>query len=195
MTLMKYGKAIANAKRERNLFVLELAAAGAAMAARSLKPRRAMAIAGCGRPTHLDSQNKRIRVWHRRLAHASNAQIVRASKLTDGIDLNTSNSKYDPAEIFIDSDDSDASDSNFDSKTPTANDPKASDPAPIIAAGQENNFDNPDNLDKLCTPCVGSKSTQVVRQNKSMTVTTSKLEEVHADLWGLHDPPSRSGNT
>lgn len=113
---MKYGKAIANAKRERNLFVLELAAAGAAMAARSLKPRRAMAIAGCGRPTHLDSQNKRIRVWHRRLAHASNAQIVRASKLTDGIDLNTSNSKYDPAEIFIDSDDSDASDSNFDSK-------------------------------------------------------------------------------
>lgn len=27
-----------------------------------------------------------------------------------------------------------------------------------------------------------------------MTPTTSKLEEVHADLWGLHDPPSQSGS-
>lgn len=123
---MKYEKAIANAKRERNLFVLELVAAGAAMAARSLKPRTAVAIGGRGRPTHLDSRNKRIRVWHRRSAYAGNAQVVRASKLTDGIDLNTSNSEYDPAEILIDSDDSDASDSNSDSKTPTANDPKAS---------------------------------------------------------------------
>ncbi len=28
-----------------------------------------------------------------------------------------------------------------------------------------------------------------------MTPTTSKLEEVHADLWGPHDPPSQSGST
>lgn len=28
-----------------------------------------------------------------------------------------------------------------------------------------------------------------------MTVTTSKLEEVHADLWGPHNPPSRSRDT
>lgn len=27
-----------------------------------------------------------------------------------------------------------------------------------------------------------------------MTATTSKLEEVHADLWGLHKPVSQSGN-
>lgn len=52
-----------------------------------------------------------------------------------------------------------------------------------------------DALDKLCTPCVGSKSTRVVRRNKSMTPTTNKLEEVHADLWGPHDPPSQFGST
>ncbi len=51
-----------------------------------------------------------------------------------------------------------------------------------------------EDLDKLCTSCMRSKSTRVVRQNKSMTAITSKLEEVHADLWGLHDPPSQSGN-
>ena len=28
-----------------------------------------------------------------------------------------------------------------------------------------------------------------------MTPTTSKLEEVHADLWGSHHPPSQSGST
>lgn len=27
-----------------------------------------------------------------------------------------------------------------------------------------------------------------------MTPTTTKLEEVHADLWGPHDPPSQSGS-
>lgn len=27
-----------------------------------------------------------------------------------------------------------------------------------------------------------------------MTPTTNKLEEVHADLWGPHDPPSQSGS-
>ena len=52
-----------------------------------------------------------------------------------------------------------------------------------------------DVLDKLCTPCVGSKSTQVIQRNKSMTPTTDKLEEVYANLWGPHDPPSQSGST
>lgn len=94
MTLMKDGSAIAHAKRERNLFILDLAIPGVAMSIRCLKPK-AMAITGRGRPTHLVSRNKRIRVWHRRLAHASNARVVRAAKLTDGINLsNTSNDEY-----------------------------------------------------------------------------------------------------
>lgn len=41
-------------------------------------------------------------------------------------------------------------------------------------------------LDKLYMPCVGSKLTQTVRRNKSMTTTISKLKEVHWDHTNLH---------
>lgn len=151
----------------------------------------AMAIKGRGRPTHLVNHNKRIRIWHRRLAHASNARVIRASNLTDRIDLNdTSSKEYNLAKVFIDSDDSDASDS--DSLQSNKEAPTAPVPTSIVATCQAN---DPDSLDKLCTPCVGSKSTRVVRQNKSATITTNKLEKVHANLWGLHNPPSRSGST
>lgn len=52
-----------------------------------------------------------------------------------------------------------------------------------------------DRLDKLCKPCVRSKLTRVIRCKKSITVTTEKLEEVHADFWGPHNPPSQWGST
>lgn len=42
--------------------------------------------------------------------------------------------------------------------------------------------DDDDALDKLYTQCIGSKSTRVIRKNKSMTPATRKLKEVHADL-------------
>ncbi len=71
-----------------------------------------MAIRGKGRPTHLVSQNKRIRLWHRRLAHVNNARVVRAFKLVDGVDLGPDNKEYDPAEVFIDSDNSDNSEAS-----------------------------------------------------------------------------------
>ena len=71
---------------------------------------RAMAITGRGRPTHLVSQNKRIRLWHRRLVHVSNARVVRASKLVDDISLDQDDREYNPAKVFIDLDDSNASD-------------------------------------------------------------------------------------
>lgn len=54
---------------------------------------------------------------------------------------------------------------------------------------------NSDAIDKLCTPCIGSKLTRVVRCNKSMTVITNKLKEIHVDLWGPHDPPSQLKST
>lgn len=122
MTLMKDGKIVAHAKRERNLFTLDLATSGKAMAIILVRPKaKAMAITGRGQPSHLVSQNERIRLWHRRLAHASNARVVRASKLVDGIDLDYSDKEYDPAEVLIDSDNPDVSDlseANGDS-TPT----------------------------------------------------------------------------
>ena len=189
MTLMRNGKIIAQAKRDRNLFTLELAQPGRAMAtikAVSILPK-AMAIQGRGRPTHLVSQNKRIRLWHRRLAHISNGRVVRASKLVDGIQLGHDDDKeYNPAEVLIDSDDSDASDAS-DSEEPLKM-PSGMEAKPTTVVCQTK-IEDPDILDKLCTPCVGSKSTRVVRRNKSMTATSNKLEEVHADLWGPHDPP------
>lgn len=171
MTLMRKDKVIAHAKRVQNLFTLDLAAPGQAMSVRS----RAMTITGRGRPTHLVSQNKRICIWHRRLGHISNARVVRASKLTDGIALGLQDKEYDPAKVLIDSDDSDDSESS-DIETTGAPNPA---PTPALALANQVN----DVLDKLCGPCVGSKSTRVVRRDKSITPTTSKLEEVHADLW------------
>lgn len=47
-------------------------------------------------------------------------------------------------------------------------------------------------MDKLYAPCIGSKFTQIMRQNKTMILTIKKFEKVHADLWGLHHPPSQS---
>ena len=191
MTLMKSGSIIARAKRNHNLFTLDLAMPGQIMSAIS----RAMAITGRGRPTHLVSQNKRIRLWHRRLAHASNARVVRASKLVDGIDLGPKK-EYNPVEVLIDSEESDADETGDQPQSMTNSTQPHADPSSTIRqmkAGTDK--DDGDILDKLCTPCVGSKSTRVVRRDKSMTPTTNKLEEVHADLWGPHDPPSQSGSS
>lgn len=158
-----------------------------------------MRMRGKGRPTHLVSRNKRIRLWHRRLANVSNARVVRASKLVDGIDIGLK--EYDPAEVFIDSDDSEVS-SDDESPPNSASQSALLEPVPSSIETMIPNVDSvlqtkendDDGIAKLCTPCVCSKSTQVVRHNKSMTPTTNKLEEVHADLWGPHDPPSQSGS-
>lgn len=196
MTVMRNGKIIAHAKRDRNLFTLELAQPRRAMATIktvSILPK-AMAIHGRGRPTHLVSQNKRIRLWHRRLAHISNARFVRAPKLIDGIQLGyDDNEEYDPAEVLINSDDSDASDASDSEESPTMPSVMEATPTSVVC---QTKIEDPDILDKLCTPCVGSKATRIVRRNKSMTATSNKLEEMHADhLWGPYDPPSQSRST
>lgn len=155
----------------------------------------AMAI-GRGRPTHLVSKNKKIRIWHRRLGHASNARVVRTSKLVDGIDLD--GNKYDPTEVFIDSDTEDENDTiNLDNSSnldfpSTARDFVAN---ATVTEQETPSSSNTSDFDQLCGLCVGSKSTSIVIRNKPMTTTKEKLEEVHADLWGPHHPASRSGNT
>lgn len=52
---MRERKVITHTKQKRNLFVLELTATGIAMAIRSFKSRKIMAITNCGRPAHLVS--------------------------------------------------------------------------------------------------------------------------------------------
>ncbi len=43
-------------------------------------------------------------------------------------------------------------------------------------------IDSGSDFDKICEPCVGSKQTRVVRQQKPMRPAEDKLEEVHVDL-------------
>ena len=49
-------------------------------------------------------------------------------------------------------------------------------------------IDLDDNFEQLCDSCIESKHTKIIR-HKKMTLTTCKLQEIHADLWGPHDPP------
>lgn len=213
IALMKDGKTIAHARRSRNLFILDLATPGKIMKVNhdviTLKHTyQTMALRGRGRATHLVSKNRRIRIWHRRLGHASNARVIRAAALVNGIDLY--GAKYDPSEVFVDSEESEHDTSEEDN---TAEDVNVVDESeqhdtdtavaaltfqtsaidPALDSTLETSAIDPD-LEKLCTTCVASKSTRTVKRHKSMTPASEKLEEVHADLWGPHEPPSRSGN-
>lgn len=154
MTLMRNGEIIALARREKNLFVLDLAHSGRAMAIISQK---AIATTGRGWPIHLVSQNKWIRLCHWCLVYVSNARVVRAAKLIDGINFNIEDKGYDPVEVTIDSDDSDMSDPDADSD-PHINGLPNTQSASEVAHATKANKDN-DLLNKLCTLCVRSKST------------------------------------
>ncbi len=75
MVLKQRGKTIGLATKRKNLFILNQI------------PGKTMLIKGRGRPTYLLSKNLQIRLWHRRLGHASNVRVVGASKLIDGIEI------------------------------------------------------------------------------------------------------------
>lgn len=120
----------------------------------------------------------------------SNPRVVKTSKLIDSINIGLK--KYDPAKISIK--EYDLSEIAIDSDNSKAFSNKNKSPANIAlrprkATISDRNFFSQTRGDdnrffKLYTPCVGSKSTQVVGWDKSMTTTIGKLEEVHADLWG-----------
>ncbi len=133
-----------------------------------------MAITGQGQLTHLVTQNKYIYLWHWWLAHVSNTRIVKTTKLVISIVLKQKSREYDFAEIFIDSDNSNAILDEEESPIQLS--------AETSTTAIHQTIENPDVIDKICIPCIGSKSTQIVRQNKSMTQTTTKLEEVHSNL-------------
>lgn len=185
MTLMQAGVPIAHARRDRNLFILDLAS-----------PNKAMQVTGPGLPTHLVSKNKKVRVWHRSFGHASNARIIRASKLLTG--MGSFDNAYDPTEIYSDTEQSESDDDEQltdlgqrDNKQPVNPDNQLAIPSAMASV-----LDIPESdFDRICTLCIASKQTRVVIRNKSMTEVKKKLEEVHVDLWGLHYPPSLSGKT
>lgn len=207
MALINDGEIIAHAKRSRNLFILNLATPGKVMKVSqkvnthlvdntSQSTNQTMALRGRDRPTHLIRKNRKIRIWHRRVEHVSNTRVIRAStSLVNGIDLQQA--KYNPSEVFIDLDKSEY-DTDEDNNPNQSDKQKDADQAltfqtSALDPALETSTINPD-LKKLCTTCIASKSTRTVKRHKSMTPANEKLEEVHADLWGPHDPPSRSGN-
>ena len=50
---------------------------------------------------------------------------------------------------------------------------------------------NIDGVEELCEACIKSKYIRIVK-SKKMTLITKRLEEIHANLWGSHDPASIS---
>lgn len=114
----------------------------------------------------------------------------------DGIDFKDIPSKeYDLAKILINLDDSNTFDAII-SKVPITSTISSAISLTLVAlpflahlaitlstaVAASTQADNLNNLNKLCMPCVGCKSTEIVRQNKSMTVTISKLEKMHANF-------------
>lgn len=146
MTLMQEQQEIAQARRDRNLFVLDLSMPNKIM--QTTLPPRVMTAQGRGRSTHIVSTNKRVRVWHRRMGHASNARIIQASKLLT--EMGNFNAKYNPAKIYSDS---------KQSQSDSDDDAMKEGPELLIAFGThfaDNNFDS------LCISCLASKQPRVV---------------------------------
>ena len=126
--------------------------------------------------------------------------------LVDGIDLGAIDKEYDLAKVLIDSDNSKTSDSeptDLTTNAPQIPEPlvtaqaivnRQKIPESLVTAQAVAAYQVSDVLDKICAPCVGSKSTRTVRRHKCMTPTTAKLEQVHIDFWGPHNPPSQSGS-
>ena len=124
--------------------------------------------------------------------------MIRVSKLVNGVNFGLAE-EYNPAKIFVDSKNSDVEDFGDDSQlelvpTQPILQPILNKPS-LVTCQLKADIDDSNALDRLYTLCVRSKSTRIVRKNKSITPITNKLEEVHADLWGLHNLLSQSGST
>ena len=50
---------------------------------------------------------------------------------------------------------------------------------------------NIDGVEELCEACIKSKDTRIVK-SKRMTSTIKRLQEIHANIWGLYDTASTS---
>lgn len=160
---------IAHAKRGRNLFILDLATPEKIMQTNVTPGEHAMMTTRRERPQHLVSHSKKVRIWYRRFGYASNAQIIRASKLLAGIgEFSTT---YDPAKIYSNSEASEPEDVNVNIEPELHATLQAS---RVTYSGSD--------FDEIYELCVGSKQTCVVRQQKPLTQAKDKLEVVHVNL-------------
>ena len=178
MVLKQEGSIIGSATRKKNLFILDT----------QLSPGEATLVKGRGRPTYLLGKNPQIRLWHQQLGHASNARVIRTSKLVDGIDITIDNSQQE--ERYSSDSENNNKDENLE---PCLNNPPVLTTTLLNKITSTSNFNLDNNVKQLCDPYIESKHTKIVR-HKKMTLTTRKLQEIYADLWGPHDLPLLSGN-
>ena len=135
-----------------------------------IAPSKTMLVKGRRKPTYQLSSNLQVRLWHRRFGYTSNARVIQASKLVDGIDLGKTGPVNKPHFSNSESSDSDAE---------------------AINKAIEYNLGD---VEELCETCIESKYTRIVK-SKKMTPTTRRLQEVHANLWGPQEPASISGKS
>lgn len=127
-----------------------------------------MAITGKDWSIGLVSQNKRICLWHQQLAHVSIARILKIAKLVDNINLEPNNKRYNSAEVLIDLNDSNTSDCS-DQKKSLIQNPSIQMSTKIVAevipwtATHQIRIKDLNNPNKLCTPYIRNKSTQMVK--------------------------------
>lgn len=122
-------------------------------------------MTGQGRPNFLEAKTEAEQLWHRRLAHASHKRIDNLTKLVDGMKMSKTTKNYTTVPL----------DTQLHAESNPVESSMLTTTRPI------------------CEPCVVSKQTRIVG-HKPMTPTTRRLERVHSDLWGPHDPPSLGGN-
>ena len=182
IVLKQRGNVIGVATRKKNLFVLDT---------RSLSDK-VMLVKGRGRPTYLLSKNPQIKLWHHRLGHALNARVIKASKLTNGIDITIKDDQQSLEKCFS----SDSEKDNEDNSSKPSLDSVDIFPIPIttLLNKMTSTIDHDDSVKQLCDPCIENKYTKIIR-HKRMTPIIHKFQEIHADLWGAHDLPSLSRRT
>ena len=131
--LLKRGNAtIGTASRLRNLFVLD-----------TNTPKFAKALKKLGRPTYLQSENKAVRLWHRRFAHASNARIIRIARNVDGMKIDLE-SMPDDKLLPLQSFESESSESKIQPRQQTSQQAQCAKKAAIA-------------FDRIQTPCKPSR--------------------------------------
>lgn len=158
---------IAHAKYDQNFIVLEPAT-----------PNKAMQITGYSQPTHLMNKNSIVKVLHYRFGHFNNIKIINSSKFLTA--MGNFNKVYNLIKVCSNSKQSNNNSSNNIYLVSAAK-------ALLLALSLNNNFNC------LCTLCITSKQTQILRKNKLISKVNKKLNEIYVDPWGPYYPPSLFG--
>lgn len=140
-----------------------------------------MLVQGRGRPTYLLSSNLQIRLWHRRLGHASNAKVIQASKPVDGINLGEATGPDNEPH----SSDSEPDDKNNKSDADADIEP--------IAINKATEY-NLNGVEELCETCIESKHTRIVK-SKKMTPTTKGYKKYRQTYGALMNQLLSQGRT